>query len=192
MKKFIFSLFLLAALTTVAAAQSSPTAPPGPLKVGYTNIEIVLSYMPDAIAVEKQLMEWVKKKQQQIEIKYSYLESLGREYQEKDQAGTWNSPTEKADLEKKITDLQKEIQLTENGAEEELAERRATLLSPVQKRMQDAIDAVAKEGGFTYILNQTVGGGIPSILYGVDQFDVTDLIAAKLGITIPRNDAPQN
>ncbi len=44
--------------------------------------------------------------------------------------------------------------------------------------------AVAKEGGYTYVLNQAVGAGIPSILYGKESDNLTEAIAKRLGIAV--------
>ena len=67
---------------------------------------------------------------------------------------------------------------------ERLMKRRMDLLKPVQDKLQVAIDATAKEGGYTYILNQAVGEGIPSILFGKDSDNLTTVIAKKLGIAV--------
>ena len=48
-------------------------------------------------------------------------------------------------------------------------------------KIQEKVKDYGKENGYTYILNQTSGS---NILYGVKQYDVTDKIAAKLGIEI--------
>ena len=77
--------------------------------------------------------------------------------------------------------LEAEIQKGVAEAENRLMKRRMDLLKPVQDKMQGAIDAVAKEGGYTYILNQAV---IPSILYGKESDNVTAAIAKKLGIAV--------
>jgi outer membrane protein len=190
MKKFIFIFCLVAAaFNTQAQMPAEPVQ--GPLKVGYTNIEIVLSYMPEAVAVEKEIKIFVDKRTEFIEIKYRYLESLTNSFMEKEESKSWPTPEVRAADEKQIRALQAEIQKTEQDSEQELMEKRFTMLQPVQNKIQMAINDVAKEGGYSYILNQTMGSGIPSIIFGLEQFDVTDAIAAKLGITIPKADPKQ-
>ena len=76
---------------------------------------------------------------------------------------------------------EKLIKAKEENFPLDVQDKKSQLLSPILNKIQAAIDAVAEENGYTYILNQTSGS---NILYGVKQYDVTDKIAAKLGIEI--------
>ena len=55
-------------------------------------------------------------------------------------------------------------------------------MEPVYKKVGKGIEDVAKENGFTFILNQQIGG-LDVILYGDDKMDISDLVLKKLGVT---------
>ena len=54
------------------------------------------------------------------------------------------------------------------------------------EKIQKAIDDVAKENDFTYILSSDGAmGQVPIILYGPDNLNVSDLVLKKMGVTPP-------
>ena len=59
----------------------------------------------------------------------------------------------------------------------DLAQMEQQLLAPMIERVRDAIEAVGKEQGFTYIFDTSTG----VTLYNGGE-DVTDLVKTKLGM----------
>ncbi len=172
MRSLLFILFLIAA--TSVQAQT---------KVGYTNVELIMFYMPEVTAANASLEVFQKEKLKEISDKKVRITELIKEYQEKVELDSFSSSEEESNLVDAINALEREINEKETYYEYEVNQKRNQLLQPVMNKLQEAIDAVAEENGYTYILNQTSG---TNILYGVEQFEVTDLIAAKLGISIPK------
>ena len=173
---YIMTLLLVVGLGRFTYAQT--------VKIGYTNVELIMAYMPESEAIEKQLVTLEKKLGQSLEVKQKYFQQKMAEYQEKKQSGVAMSEAEEKATITEIQKLQGEVQTGVENAQRKLFEKRMVLLKPLQDRLQKAIDQVAAEGGYTYILNQAVGAGIPSILYGKDALDVTEAIARKLGIDV--------
>lgn len=160
-------------------------------KVGYTNVELLLSYMPQTQEIEKQLNKFHAKLSQQFETKQYYFQNKYTEYIQLKQKEEQNVSVDKEDLKNRENELMKlEKEIKEMGADSELqlSRKRAQLLEPVQKSIQNAIDEVAKTQGYTYILNNVMGSGVPTILYGTESDDITKAIAQKLGIRIPDSD----
>jgi outer membrane protein len=58
------------------------------------------------------------------------------------------------------------------------------LLGPVQEKVGKAIEDVAKENGYSLVLNNQIQG-LDVILYGDEKIDVSDLVLKKMGITPP-------
>lgn len=57
-------------------------------------------------------------------------------------------------------------------------------MAPIFVKVGKAIEEVAKENGFTYILTpQMIGGGGDVILYGDEQYNISKLVLKKMGIT---------
>ncbi|MBP6639298.1 MAG: OmpH family outer membrane protein [Bacteroidia bacterium] len=176
MKKYI--LFFLLGLVAMAGNSQTVT------KIGYTNVELILQYMPETKAIETELSKLEKAISSALEVKQKYYQQKLIEFMEYKQSGKPLSPENEKLATTELQRLEAEIQKGVAEAESRLMKRRMDLLKPVQDKMQGAIDAVAKEGGYTYILNQAVGAGIPSILYGKESDNVTAAIAKKLGIAV--------
>lgn len=153
-------------------------------KIGYTNVELILQYMPETKTIEAELSKLEKAISDALEVKQKYYQQKLIEFMEYKQSGKPLSPEMEKAATAELQRLEAEVQRGIQEAENRLMKRRMDLLKPVQDKMQGAIDAVAKEGGYTYILNQAVGAGIPSILYGKESDNVTALIAKKLGIAV--------
>ena len=152
-------------------------------KVGWTNVELILTYMPQTKLIEKELSTFEGKLGEQLQVKQKYYQQKMQEYMEAKEKGIL-TPEMDGIATKELQRLGGEVESGLQAAQEKLMMRRMTLLKPVQDGIQAAIDAIAKEGGFTYILNNSVGSGVPSILYGQESEDVTVRIAKKLGIEV--------
>ena len=150
-------------------------------KIGYTNVELILVYMPETQAMEKQLKTMEEKLLEQLEIKQKYYQTKLLEFMDARESGKYTDEQLQVAA-KELEKLQAEVQEGLGKAEQALLQQRMKLLQPIQKKMQDAIDAVAQEKGYTYILNNAMGSGIPTILYGSETSDCTEAIAKKLGI----------
>jgi len=59
-----------------------------------------------------------------------------------------------------------------------LQKKEQSLLQPIIDKAKNAINEVAKEGSFTYILDSSVG----VVLYSVESDDILPLVKKKLGL----------
>lgn len=166
MKKILFIAMILS-LGFVAQAQ----------KIGYVNSQAIVAELPQVKeananidALKKQLG---KKGQQMIEgLQAKYVE-----LQKKQQNGDI-SPVQ---LEQEAAVLKKEeesIAKFEQSSQEKLMKKSQELLAPIQEKINTAIQDVAKEEGYDYIFDASMG----SILYAAPSTDLADKIKAKLGI----------
>ena len=55
-------------------------------------------------------------------------------------------------------------------------------MEPVFGKISKAIEDVAKENGFSLVLNQQIQG-LDVILFGDEKLDVSDLVLKKMGVT---------
>ena len=171
LKKVLFPGVLFLLLAFGAQAQ----------KIGYTNIELLMAYMPETQSISKQLENVSAALQKPIKIKEDYYQMKMMEYYEIAQSPNGFPAGEQQSREQELAKLEQEIQGAMQGAEQQLLGKQNELMYPIMQRIQDAINAVAEEEGFVYILNQTSGN---NILYGVETLNVTKKLAGKLGIKI--------
>ncbi|MFN7491232.1 MAG: OmpH family outer membrane protein, partial [Chryseotalea sp.] len=64
----------------------------------------------------------------------------------------------------------------------EIQKKQNALMEPVYTKVGKTIEEVAKENGYTFILNQQLGG-LDVILYGDPANNISDLVLKKMGVT---------
>ena len=170
MKRVFRVLFLGVALFLMSGVANAQ------VKIAHVNTAEILDAMPDKAKAEKSLEKYYGELQKQ-------LETMAKEYQTKLQDYEANQATMsnlvKQSKEKEIVDLQTRIQQFQINAEDEFANKRAELLKPMLDKIQNAINAVGKEKGYTYILDLATGS---EVYVGTDAVDCTKDVNAKLGI----------
>jgi outer membrane protein len=172
MKKFAL---LCLALVAAVAVQAQ-------VKIGYTNGEALLFMMPDYKAVDEQLRVSQRKYQENINIKQQYLQAKLEEYRDNEAKGAYTAE-QKEKMQTDLMGLQKEIEEYIDDAEQQMQGKRGELLKPLVTKMQTALEALAKEEGYTYIFNSAVAGG-SVLLHGPKEHDVTLKMLAKLGVEV--------
>lgn len=178
MSKYIIAAFIFSALALSAVAQ-----PLKPLKIGYTNVDYIVSLMPEAKKVEEDLIKYKQELENAFKAKYEAYENALKAYSDGVKAGTVSGPG-KLQKEKELLIMQEELGKLEKSSESQLAQKQQALLQPVLDKVDKAIKEVAQENGYTYIFNSDAGAGTtPILLHGPDEGNVTDLIKKKLGIT---------
>ena len=170
MKKLFKVLFLGVALFVMSGMAQAQ------VKIAHVNTAEVLDAMPDKATAEKALEKYYGELQSQ-------MQAMGTEYQNKVQAYQANEATMsnlvKQSKEKEILDLQNRIQQFQANAESEFEAKRAELLAPILEKIQNAINTVGKEKGYTYVLDLATGA---AVYVGDDAVDCTKDVKAKLGI----------
>jgi outer membrane protein len=88
----------------------------------------------------------------------------------------------RANTERELQQMQQNIEKLQQDAQTTVQNKQTQLMGPLYKKVGEAIAAVAKENGYTFILTQQIGG-LDVLLYSDDKMDVSDLVLKKLGIT---------
>lgn len=149
------------------------------LKIGHTQVDYILSQTPESKTITNQLS--VQQTQLENELKRMQQELQGK-YGAYQKGGATMSDVIRKDKETELQTLQTRIQEFSRTAEESLQNKYRQLVGPVLTKIQQTIDSVAKENGYTYIIN-TSSGNTTTVLYGSEESDVTSLVFRKLGIT---------
>lgn len=150
-------------------------------KIGYADVDYIFSQMPDSKQIDTDLKSLQTQLKNQIDAKYQEFQKKLNEYNQALQAGTMPDAV-RNNTERELQQLQANIEKLQQDAQTNLQTKQTQLMQPVYKKVGDAINAVAKENGYTYILSQQIGG-IDVVLYGDDNLDISDLVLKKLGVT---------
>lgn len=153
------------------------------LKIGYVDPQTIMNKMPDVAAVQKQLQNYADAKQQALADSESAFSRKVQAFQQKSAVISEEAKkNEQAQLEQERQDL---LQL-QSQFKQEIQQKQATLMSPVLNKIQNAINAVAKQMGLTYVLNTMTNSGDYIILYASDsaqkKYDITDKVMQKLNL----------
>ena len=163
MKKITF-LALLSFLTLSSIAQN---------KLGHINAQEILMLMPEFKDAEIELQNYQKLLQTQLESSYS-------EYQQKEQEFKSNESSYdelvKNDKLAAIQELVTRIQNFERDAQNSIQQKEQDLLTPINKKLKDAIKEVASEGNYTYIFTSEI------LHHSAESNDIGSLVKKKLGL----------
>lgn len=183
MKKLI-NLFLVGAVMMFTASSAVAQQ-----KFAHINSPEILQLMPEVKAATATLQSFSKTKQDQIDkmtneaqVKYEAALAKQKTISEanKDVVGK-----ELQQMDAELQDLSKRIQDARSKAEEEVANKENELFTPIQKKANDAIMAVAKEKGYAYVFDLAAAPGqTPTVIYWAGGEDITNLVKTKLGIAL--------
>lgn len=144
-------------------------------KFGYVNSTALLSELPEVKQAEANLEALQKQLQKKGQSMVEQLQKDYGEIQRKIEGGEL-SPKQQEEEGKKLETRQQEIAQFEQEMMGQIQAKRQELLEPIYTRVNEAIAAVAKEGGYTFIFDQGV------LLYFEEDQDVSDEVKAKLNL----------
>ena len=147
-------------------------------KFGYVNTTEIFNVMPDKVTAENQLKSVSDKYEAEFKNLQDAFQKKMTEYEAADQDPT----TPQAIKDRHNQELQDDyikIQNFQQTAAQDLQRQQDMLLAPITQKIQNAIQAVGAEGGYTFIFDQATG----AIIYtGTNAEDVSAQVKAKLGI----------
>jgi outer membrane protein len=166
--------------TVVIATLSATVQAQAPVqKIGYANVEYIFSQMPESKQVESELQATNTQLENTLKQKYAEYEQKLKAYQS---MPATTPDAIKRDKESELANLEQSIQKFQQDAQSTLQQKQGQLMEPIYSKVGKAIEDVARENGFAFIFNQQVGQ-IDLLLYNDEQFDVSDLVLKKMGIT---------
>lgn len=166
MKKVAAIIFLSVVFAAATSAQ----------KIAHVNLDSLLSLMPESKAAKKAGEEHLKQLESTIQTMQAELQTKYQEYMENQ---TKYSELIKQNKEKELQDLQQRIQDFQVSAQQDLQKKNEELARPVYDKAKKAIDQVAKENGYKYVLDTSQG----MVLYSEPADDILALVKKKLNLT---------
>jgi outer membrane protein len=168
MKKIVIILACALLTGSVVFAQSS-------LKLGWINSADLLQSMPEKAKADSDIQKYARSFQEQIDIMMKEYQTKGQQYQANEKTMT---DAMKEVRMKEIQDLQNRIESTQQSAQEKLQSKKQDVYQPILDKADKAIQAVAKEKNYDYIMDKSGG----TLLFGRESDNILPLVKAKLGI----------
>jgi len=146
-------------------------------KIGYIDAETILYLMPEVAKIDSTIQlyqrDTVGKEYMSLLQQYQYKDSIFRDSAHPLPAAV------KEQYAKDISQLTQTLQNWQQIAQEATQNKQSQLLAPVMKKIQEAINAVAKEKGYTYVVSRE------SIIVAPDADNLLQAVAKKLNVTVP-------
>jgi outer membrane protein len=165
------SIHIVAAIILLTATTIYAQTP----KFGHVNSTTLLSMMPETKVADSALQKFGASLESQLKTMNAEYDSKVQDY--KDKQSTMAEPIIQSKG-KEISDLGDRIQEFQQSAQTSIQKKKEELYSPIIKKAEDAIHAIGKEKGYTYIFDSGVG----VLLYFQDSDDIMSLVKAKLGL----------
>lgn len=174
MKKQLTS-FVLAGMMLmgfVAFGQES-----APVKIGHINADQLLQMMPETREAQVAIEAYRNQLEKDLSDMEAELEAKIKTFRENEKMMTTLSRETKT---KEIQDLQMRIQQYSMQAQEDFNGKQEELLTPIIEKASAAVQKVAKDNGFTYILDSSESKAV--VIFAENGIDIMDLVKAELGI----------
>lgn len=176
--KIILSAIAVLCFGFVATAQE--------LKIGYTNVEYIMSLMPEMEQIDADITDYGAQLDQQVQVK---IQDFQRKNQEAQQAASTMTEEALNQKSQELGRLRQDIEKFQQDVQASYSRKLQELLEPVQTKVYNAINAVAAENNYTHILSESAGQAGPILLYTKEDDPFTNLVLAKLGVTPPAQPA---
>lgn len=168
MKKIIILAALFFGLSSTAMAQQ---------KIGHIDADELVGMMPEAKLAEEELKKYSEQLQKDLTDMETELQARIATFRENEQMMTTVTRESKA---KEIQQLQMRIQEFSQLAQQDLQNKQVELLGPIFEKASKAIEDVAREKGFAYILDSSQSKAV--VIFAEGGEDIMPLVKAKLGI----------
>lgn len=148
-------------------------------KFAYVDSEYVLSQIPKYKSAQLQLNELSAQWQLEFETKFLEIDKLRKDLQVEKVLLTRDMQISR---EKEITKKEneaKKFQQDKFGTEGELFQKKSELIRPIQDKVYDAINKVAKNNGLDFIFDKT---GELLMLVSNSKYDRSDEVLEELGV----------
>lgn len=167
MKKILLSLVALMAMPLMSLAQEQ--------KVAVVDVNSIIMQMPETKAMQTTLDNLLKKYE---DTHVAMQEEFQKKYEAYEAEREGLLETIRTRREQELQDQAKRIQDLQQVAQQDYQKKQVELLTPIQKKIQDAIAAVGNENGYTYI----VDAATVLFMNNSTAIDATTKVRAKLGM----------
>ena len=167
-----YKLIIVGALVTFGFGNLNVTAQS---KIGHINSNDLLEIMPERTKAAADVEAFAKQLEMQLKNMSAEYETKLREYQS--QQSLMTEPVRQTKVQE-ITDLESRIQQFQLTAQESLQKKESEILKPLIDKARNAINTVAKEKGYDYILDT----GLGVVLFFDTGDDILPLVKKKLGL----------
>jgi outer membrane protein len=144
-------------------------------KIGYINFQGLITQMPEYKTIRSQIDIYQKQFIDQLTAMNNELQTKGQEFQK---TGTSMTDAIRSAKQSELQDIQKRMQDYQNDAQQKVDAKTNELSKPLIDKARTAVTAVAKEKGYTYVLDS----GQTTLIVSPEGDDMMASVKTKLGL----------
>ena len=168
MRKSLFIALLLVVLAPVHAQ-----------KYACVNTDYIMRNVPEYNQALTKINKFIEEWQQELQTKQQEVDELRQQYQQEAYLLPDNLKQRRQDeIHTKETEL-RALQRQRFGTGGDLEQKRAELMKPVQDRVYNAIERVAREKSYAFVFDKAASA---TVLYVSEKYDISNLVLEMLGI----------
>jgi outer membrane protein len=165
-------LFLVAAVLFISASSAMAQ------KTGYISVDQVVSIMPETAKLDSLLRKY---QADSLNPQFAYIV---QEYNRKDSIANGKDSLKtpvavRQQIRQELEQYAYQIQNWQQIVQQALQAKQQELLEPIYRKVDNAIQAVAKENGYAYVMNRE------ALLVMPPADDLLTLVARKLNVKVP-------
>lgn len=168
MKKILLSLSIV--LVSVLSAHAQ--------RIAYVDTEYILEKVPAYNDAQKKLEGMVVVWNEEIEAKYNEVKQLYSKYQAEEFLLTEELKKKRQDEIIAKEQVANELQKQRFGYEGDLFKKRQELVQPIQEKVYNAIEKLATNLGYDFILDKAAGGS--TMLYTNSRYDLSEQVLKSI------------
>jgi len=152
-------------------------------KIGHINADEIFQLTPEFKTANEQLRALNDTKTKELQGMFEEFQkkqtAANEKYMNRSEANKETVDAELDVLGRELHEIEERIKQVQQVAQEDLGKKQQELLTPIQTKVITAINAVAKEKGYAYILDISAG----NVIYFDGGEDVSMDVRTKLGIS---------
>jgi len=146
-------------------------------KFGFVDTAAIVESMPQVKEANANIETFRAQLQKKGQEKLKALQAKYGELETKQSRGDI-SPVQLETEVQKLKQEEAELMKFDQDSQQKIVEKSQKLLQPLTDQIQNAIDAVAAENGYSYIFDSSTG----FVLYGDSSVDCSAMVRSKLGL----------
>ncbi|MCO5230778.1 MAG: OmpH family outer membrane protein [Chitinophagales bacterium] len=168
MKKLLFTLLATIFCSYGAFAQ----------RIAYVDTDYILNKIPAYEEAQKSINNVVEVWNKEIDAKYAEVKQMYSKYQAEEFLLTDELKKKRQDEIIAKEQIANDLQKQRFGYEGDLFKKRQELIQPIQEKVYNAVEKLAKTGGYDFILDKTSSGA--TLLFTNSKYDLSEQVLKSI------------
>lgn len=168
-------------LLLLAGLALGPGAAQAQQNIGYIDSEYLLERTPEYETIQQEVDQLAEQWRAELEEKQQQVQALREEYQARELLYTEEEQAQKLQEIRQAEQEAQQLRTRYFGPEGQLFAQQRELMRPLQERILEAVETVARQEGYDYVFDKS---GEFLFMYANEQHNLNDQVLSELGIDI--------